>query len=114
MSNQVDKITSLAADEDGILSRGQLEMLEDDPSKMETLARLMGAVNLDNLFRQMQCPTVGLAVKIEFQKMLNKMGRLEPEKASTGSGGPQVIVNITRAKVDSEGLVIESSVSDGA
>ena len=111
MSSQVDKVRSLTpVDEDMILSRGQLEMLEEDPSNMETLARLMGAVNLDNLFRTMQDPTINVNAKIEFQKMLNKMGRLEPDlKADTGVG-PQVVINITRVK-DEQGITIEGTSS---
>jgi hypothetical protein len=42
--------------------------------------------------------------------MLNKMGKLEPDgKAVVGvDGGPQVIINITRAK-DNEEVVIEGT-----
>ena len=100
MSNPVDKLTSPEFEHTSILSRGQLQMIEDDPTKMETLARLMGAVNLDNLFRHMQNPTINPATRLEFQKMLNKMGKLEPDgKAVVGvDGGPQVVINITRAK----------------
>lgn len=100
MSNQVDKLTSPDFEHTSILSRGQLQMIEDDPTKMETLARLMGAVNLDNLFRHMQNPTINPATRLEFQKMLNKMGKLEPDgKDVVGTaGGPQVVINITRAK----------------
>jgi hypothetical protein len=108
MSNQVDKLRDPEFAAKPILSRGQLQMIEDDPSNMETLARLMGAVNLDNLFRHMQNPNVNPAVRIEFQKLLNKMGKLEPDsKAETGGTGPQVVINITRAKDQSTGLVIE-------
>ena len=110
MSNPVDKLTDPEFAHTSILSRGQLQMIEDDPTKMETLARLMGAVNLDNLFRHMQNPTINPATRLEFQKMLNKMGKLEPDgKAVVGvDGGPQVIINITRAK-DNEEVVIEGN-----
>jgi hypothetical protein len=110
MSNPVDKLTDPEFAHTSILSRGQLQMIEDDPTKMETLARLMGAVNLDNLFRHMQNPTINPATRLEFQKMLNKMGKLEPDgKAVVGvDGGPQVIINITRAK-DNEEVVIEGT-----
>jgi hypothetical protein len=110
MSNQVDKLTDPDFTHTSILSRGQLQMIEDDPAKMETLARLMGAVNLDNLFRHMQNPTINPATRLEFQKMLNKMGKLEPDgKAVVGvDGGPQVVINITRAK-DKEEVIIEGT-----
>ncbi len=68
MSNPIDKVTGPDFAHTSILSRGQLQMIEDDPAKMETLARLMGAVNLDNLFRHMQNPTINPATRLEFQK----------------------------------------------
>ena len=110
MSNPIDKVTGPDFAHKSILSRGQLQMIEDDPAKMETLARLMGAVNLDNLFRHMQNPTINPATRLEFQKMLNKMGKLEPDGKAVvgGDGGPQVIINITRAK-DNEEVVIEGT-----
>ena len=111
MSNPVDKLTNPEFTHTSILSRGQLQMIEDDPKKMETLARLMGAVNLDNLFRHMQNPTINPATRLEFQKMLNKLGKLEPDgKAIVGvDSGPQVIINITRAKDNEEEVVIEGT-----
>ena len=113
MSNQVDKVND--ADKK-ILSRGQLQQIEEDPSKMETLARLMGAVNLDNLFRHMQSPDVATNAKIEFQKLLNKMGRLEPDTKTDTAGGPQVVINITRAKDHTDaGLTIEgTAITEGS
>jgi hypothetical protein len=108
MSSQVDKLQDPELVAQPILSRGQLQMIEEDPSKMETLARLMGAVNLDNLFRHMQNPNINPTARIEFQKLLNKMGRLEPDsKSDGGSSGPQVVINITRAKDHSDGIIIE-------
>lgn len=95
--------------EDKILSPAQLEAIQDDPAKMEIVARLMGAVNLENLFKQMQDPLVNMASKIEFQKMLNKMGKLEPETKGGGATGAQVVINITRARDQDESLVIEGN-----
>jgi hypothetical protein len=72
-------------------------------------------VNLDNLFRHMQNPTINPTARIEFQKMLNKMGRLEPDtKLDTGGGGPQVVINITRAKDQSDAITIEGQTVDDA
>jgi len=46
--------------------------------------------------------------RIEIQKMLNKLGRLEPDtKADVGNGGPQVVINITRAKDRDDAITIE-------
>lgn len=110
MSTQVDKLANKEFTEKPIFSRGQLEAIEEDPSKMENAARLMGAVNLDNLFRHMQNPQVNPMARIEFQKLLNKMGKLEPDtKTDPGVGGPQVVINITRAKDHSDAVIIEGS-----
>lgn len=114
MAQHVDKLTLEELAHKPILSRGQLQEIEDDPSKLETVARLMGAVNLDNLFRFMQGPEVNPQTKLEFQKLLNKMGRLEPEeKKDTGTTGPQVVINITRAKDHEHGITIEGKAVEG-
>ena len=109
MSNHVQKIAPLLDTNKPLLSDDDLKALENDPTKMETFSRLLGAVNLDNLFRYMQDPDINPTARIEFQKMLNKMGKLEPDlKATTSGNGPQVIINITRAK-DNEELVIDAA-----
>lgn len=113
----VDKFRALAdpdKKDQPILSRGQLEMIEEDPTKIEVLARLMGAVNLDNLFRFMQSPDINPMARLEFQKMLNKMGRLDPEKDDQNlGGGPQVVINITRAKDHgTEAVTIEGKANE--
>lgn len=111
MAQSVDRLTQQDDKDQPILSRAQLQMIEDDPSKMETLARLMGAVNLDNLFRFMQRPDIPANARLEFQKLLNKMGKLEPDpKQEDQGGGPQVVINITRAKDHEDGgVTIEGS-----
>lgn len=116
MARDVDKVSSPDNPEKPILSRAQLEAIEEDPSKLEVVARLMGAVNLDNLFRHMQSPDVAVNAKIEFQKLLNKMGQLEPDTGSDAAGGgPQVVINITRARDHEHGVTIEGkSVDVGA
>jgi len=109
MTNRVNVVDPTKVHE-SILSPDELLAIEDDPSKMETVARLLGAVNLDNLFRHMQNPDINPTARIEFQKMLNKMGRLEPDsKVDLGVGGPQVVINITRAKDQNESIVIEGT-----
>lgn len=90
-----------------ILTPKDVAVIRDDPASMELVARAMGAVNLDNLFRQMQAPDINPATKIEFQKLLNRMGKLEPELKSSGGAGPQVVINITRAKDRDDSLTIE-------
>jgi len=107
MAQAVDKLRREELETQPILSRAQLEMIEEDPTKIEVVARLMGAVNLDNLFRAMQAPGINPQARIEFQKLLNKMGKLEPEEKADTGGGPQVVINITRAKDAEHGITIE-------
>ena len=116
MSKHVQHVIDPAQTHKPILSADELAANEQDPSLMETVARLLGAVNLDNLCRHMQNPDINPTARIEFQKMLNKMGRLEPDtKADTAGAGPQVVINITRAKDDSEAITIEGqTIEDGA
>ena len=88
MSKQLYKAIDPTQVDKPILSPADMLAIEDDPSKMETVARMLGAVNLDNLFRHMQNPTINPMARIEFQKMLNKLGRLEPDtKADVGKDG---------------------------
>lgn len=109
MSNHVQRIAPQLDTSQPLLSDDDLKDLEANPALMETFTRLLGAVNLDNLFRYMQNPDVNPTARIEFQKMLNKMGRLEPDlKASVAGTGPQVVINITRA-IDNEELVIDAA-----
>lgn len=108
MSRELYKAIDPSLADKPILSPAQMAAIEEDPSLMETFARMLGAVNLDNLFRAMQNPTINPTARIEFQKMLNKMGRLEPDtKVDSGGAGPQVVINITRAKDHSDAITIE-------
>lgn len=71
----------------------------EEPEKMEQVARAMGAVNLENLFKAMQDPRVAASAKLEFQKVLNKMSGFEQARpAEQGGSGPQVVINITRKR----------------
>ena len=115
MSKHVQHVIDPAQTHKPILSADELAAIEQDTSLMETVARLLGAVNLDNLFRHMQNPDINPTARIEFQKMLNKMGRLEPDtKLDTGGSGPQVVINITRAKDQSDAITIEGQTIDDA
>jgi hypothetical protein len=116
MSKHVQHVLDPSKIHEPILSAEQLAAIEEDPSLMETVARLLGAVNLDNLFRHMQNPDINPTARIEFQKMLNKMGRLEPDtKIDSAGTGPQVVINITRAKDQEDSITIEGqAVEDGA
>ena len=98
-----------------ILSPAQMLEIEEDPTKLETFARMLGTVNLDNLFRTMQNPNINPTARIEFQNLLNKMGRMEPDtKADVANGGPQVVINITRAKDRDDAITIEGQAIEDA
>ena len=115
MSKHVQHIIDPTQVNKPILSEEELAAIEKDPALMETVARLLGAVNLDNLFRHMQNPDINPTARIEFQKMLNKMGKLDPDtKADTAGAGPQVVINITRAKDQSDAITIEGQTIDDA
>ena len=121
MNQRVNQVIDPTLVDKSLLSPAELKAIEDDPSLIETFARLLGAVNLDNLFRHMQNPDINPTARIEFQKMLNKMGRLEPDsKLDVAAGGPQVVINISRAKDQDDSLVIEAvaspfeAITDGA
>ena len=115
MSKHVQHVSDPAQTHKPILPADELAAIEQDPPLMETVARLLGAVNLDNLFRHMQNPDINPTARIEFQKMLNKMGRLEPDtKLDTNGSGPQVVINITRAKDQSDAITIEGQPVDDA
>ena len=113
MTERVNHVIDPTKVHEPILTPAELAKIEEDPSLMETVARLLGAVNLDNLFRTMQSPEVNPTARIEFQKMLNKMGKLEPDsKAEAAGAGPQVIINITRAKYQEDAITIEGQALD--
>jgi hypothetical protein len=115
MSKQLYKAIDPKLIDKPILSPADMIAIEEDPAKMETVARMLGAVNLDNLFRHMQNPQINPMARIEFQKMLNKLGKLEPDtKADNTGGGPQVVINITRAKDRDDAITIEGQALDDA
>jgi uncharacterized short protein YbdD (DUF466 family) len=110
MSKHINQAIDPTQSHKALLSPKDLLAIEADPAKMETFSRLLGAVNLDNLFRHMQNPDINPATRIEFQKMLNKMGRLEPNTKLENQGdGPQVVINITRAKDSPDSITIDGT-----
>ena len=113
MTERVNHVIDPTKVHEPILTPIELAKIEEDPSLMETVARLLGAVNLDNLFRTMQSPEINPTARIEFQKLLNKMGRLEPDsKTEIAGSGPQVVIKITRAKDQEDAITIEGQTLD--
>ncbi len=106
MSKPSDKIANTLVDpEHSMFSPADLEEIGDDPTQLGRRARIMGAHNIAGLFLAANKMDASPTLRVEVQKLLNKMGGLEP-KEEQHSGGPQVIINITRAK-DNEATVIE-------
>lgn len=71
------------------LSPAQVQEIVDDPVQMQFIARAMGAVNLDALYKHVvSSPDATFAQRMQFQELVNKMGRLlpEPDKQAQGSG----------------------------
>lgn len=96
---------------ENLLTPHDIECIMEEPEKMEHVARAMGAVNLENLFKAMQDPRVAAPAKLEFQKMLNKMSGFESAASKeSGAAGPQVVINITRKR--DAGLTIDGNSSE--
>jgi len=95
-----------------LLAPADVDEILENPEAMLKFARILSVANLDNLYRVMQHPSVKPEARIEFQKLLNRMGGLEKQDTTQGTG-PQVIINITRAKdagkepVTIEGTTVE-------
>jgi len=70
----------------------------------------MAVIHLDQLYRKMQESTTPLGTRLDFQKMLNKMSRLEPsDKAQTASGaGFSITINIPQTST-TQSAVIEAT-----
>jgi hypothetical protein len=77
----------------------------------------MAVVNLYNLFTKVSQPSTSVKDKLEFQTMVNKLACMEA-KVQDNSSGPQVIINITRAKDKTseviEGIAVKVEESNGA
>jgi len=87
-----------------------LEEVAEDPSKFEPVARAMAVIHLDQLYRKMQESTTPLGTRLDFQKMLNKMSRLElSDKAQAASGaGFSITINIPQTST-TQSAVIEAT-----
>lgn len=73
-------------------------MIADDPSLAEPVARRLAISNL-GMALQKAAAADAVGPHIELQKILNRMGRLEPETKSLGGGGGFVFnVNFSDTK----------------
>lgn len=84
-----------------------IEEVKDDPSRLQSVARVMGAVNLHNMFVQVSERDATFQQRVEFQKVVNKIGRLEPTDTQAAGGGFSVTINIP-AVGSTSGAVIEA------
>jgi hypothetical protein len=94
-----------------------VDEVQDNPEAIRPLARGMAAVNLYNLFVKVSHPATSVKDKLEFQTMVNKLAGMDTKVQEAGSG-PQVIINITRAKDKTseviEGIAVKVEEPDGA
>lgn len=89
--------------------------VQKNPELLRPVARAMSAIHLHTLYERLTHPGAAIKDKLEFQNMLNKLSGLDSKDTFTGNTGPQVIINITRAK-DRETMTIEGTavrVADG-
>ena len=85
-----------------------VDAIRDDPTFIQPVARAMGAVNLHNLFTQVSHPDATVAQRLDFQRMINKLGQLEPEATQAAPGaGFSITINIP-ATPTTLGTVIEA------
>ena len=94
-----------------------VDEIQDNPEAIQPLARGMAAVNLYNLFVNIQQSNSNKD-RLEFQTLLNKMTGMEKAAVKEAGSGPQVVINITRAKDSSkeviEGVAVTLPEPDGA
>ncbi len=72
-----------------------IEAIQEDPALIQPIARAMGAINLNNLFVKVTHPDASITQQMEFQRLVNKLGRLEPEATVAAPGaGFSITINI--------------------
>ena len=76
-----------------LIPPGLVEMVADDPALAEPIVRKLAMKNLENTFLAVQAGDA-IGPRIELQKILNKMGRLEPGNTLDGAGGGGFVFNI--------------------
>ena len=116
---------TLTTPEDALAKRTQLppalvEEIQENPEAIRPLARGMAAINLFNLFAKVSHPNASTKDKLEFQTLAQKLGGMEVKVSESQGAGPQVVINITRAKDDTKAVIegvsvtVPEPVPDGA
>ena len=78
----------------------------EDPDALRPVARAMAAVNLHNTFIKVSHPNASLKDKLEFQAMVNKIGRIDTKDvAENAKAGFHFTINFSGAN---EKLVIDA------
>lgn len=91
-----DKVDNPAVSAHTRIPPAIVEAIADDAKAMEPIARAMAAVNLDNLFTMMRNPNIAAGQRIEFQRLLNDMGKLarKDEAGAAAMNLPLVTINL--------------------
>ena len=89
-----------------------LEEIQDNPTVLQPVARVMGAVNLHNMFVQVTHPEAPFTQRVEFQKLVNKIGRLEPDAAIGGGSGVTITINIPALDAQPERNVVIDQIAE--
>lgn len=73
-----------------------VEDCREDPDAIRPVARAMAAINLHNTFVKVSHPNASLKDKLEFQTMVNKIGRIDAKDAESlqKGGGFSITINI--------------------
>lgn len=89
------------------LSPALVDEVQENPEAIQPLARGMAAVNLYNLFVNVQQSNSNKD-RLEFQALLNKMTGLEKAAVRDAGAGPQfsVVINIPGSD---KGVIVEST-----
>ena len=78
----------------------------ENPDSIRPVARAMAAINLHNTFVKVSHPNASLKDKLEFQAMVNKIGRIDTKDVAEGAGaGFHFTINFSGAN---EKLVIDA------
>jgi len=93
-----------ALDELTQLPPALVDAVQDNPEAIQPLARGMAAINLYNLYKRVQEGNSNKDL-LELQVLLNKMTGMEKAQVATVGGGPQVVINITRARDSSQEII---------
>jgi hypothetical protein len=108
---------TLTTPEDALAKRTQLppalvEEIQENPEAIRPLARGMAAINLFNLFAKVSHPNAPTKDKLEFQRVVNKIGRLEPETVAPSGSGVTITISIPALDAQPERNVVIDQIAE--